>query len=576
MPLPNYINLPWRPQRNPLIMDGASGLTGEGPLIDDAIGEQISLPPAAQAAPIAMPSGQPVGMPQAGAVGAPPHVSGIAAPPRPADPEQMALAERAGGSAMELDPETIRLATTPPSTKRAILSALAGTFTPSARFAPLIAYGSKGLQARQQLAEYQSRLPRPDQAIEAQSKIAATATKLPGEVAKTEADIGNMNAQAMERTTASDANRALTSQRDASIVPAGPIAGRMGVDPARNIPVTSLEQGTRPGTPQQTRAVGGPDLATIAAGGFTDNPWKLTPEMAAKALDLQAKEPTAAYHYEVNDKGDLSVIDPRKGLVATVPGVGKAYHAPASQGAGLTDDAITQSAIRFLQTGTLPALGMGAGGDRQAILNRAAMLGGAQADVAGNSADYKATAGALNIVSRTRANVLAFENTANKNLDLALKASAKVSRTGSPLVNRIAQAVQSNAWGDPNLQAFHNAILTAANEYAKVVTGQTGGAAVSDAARREAQGLIAAAQTPEQFAAAVGIMKQEMENRRRGLDEELEILKGSIGTGAQYQNGLVAPPAPATGTFRVRRKSDGQTGTIDAKDFDPNKYEQVP
>ena len=31
----------------------------------------------------------------------------------------------------------------------------------------------------------------------------------------------------------------------------------------------------------------------------------------------------------------------------------------------------------------------------------------------------------------------------------------------------------------------------------------------------------------------------------------------------------------AAGTIRVKRKSDGQTGTIDPKDFDPKKYERV-
>ena len=257
----------------------------------------------------------------------------------------------------------------------------------------------------------------------------------------------------------------------------------------------------------------------------------------SEVLDLyKAKMANPALHFDASDddvSGDrtITAMNSRTGeVVGTTILKGVARKRPpasANVSVNLNDDAVTQNAVRYNQTGELPSLGMGASGAeaRARIINRAAELGG---DIAGNRAGYAANKGALTSMERLNAQVSSFEATARKNLDLALQQSALVDRTGSPMLNRISQAVKTNVWGDPELQAFHTAVLTAANEYAKVVTGQTGGAAVSDAARREVQTLLDTAQNPKQFKAAVDVMKQEMANRVGSLEEELKRLQGNL------------------------------------------------
>lgn len=228
--------------------------------------------------------------------------------------------------------------------------------------------------------------------------------------------------------------------------------------------------------------------------------------------------------------------------------------ASASPGqVGLTDSALEQAAMGYVTSGKMPTLGMGASADRIAILNKSAELFPHINPVIFQS-DYKSISGALSTLERQRSQVMAFEDTASRNLNLASSLSSKVDRTGSPFINRVWQAVQSNAWGDPDLQAFHNSIITATNEYAKVITGQTGGAAVSDAARREAQNLLNTTQNPEQFKQAVAVMQQEMQNRREGMDQEVEILRQRVrnvvpsGGYADLNAGQAAGPGRGAGT----------------------------
>jgi hypothetical protein len=206
---------------------------------------------------------------------------------------------------------------------------------------------------------------------------------------------------------------------------------------------------------------------------------------------------------------------------------------------GLSNEAIDIAAQTYLTTGQMPALGMGNAQMRSEILNRAGSLSAEQGlslqDVITGRAQYRASSGSLNNLQKYADQVLSFETTAGSNLDLANSLSDKVDRSGSPLINKYDLYLKGQLQGDPNTLAFMAAVQTATNEYAKVVTGQTGGAAVSDAARKETESMLNAAYSPEAFKKVIETMKQEMENRRQGLTGQLQTITGSLFFGGSAQ-----------------------------------------
>lgn len=204
---------------------------------------------------------------------------------------------------------------------------------------------------------------------------------------------------------------------------------------------------------------------------------------------------------------------------------------PKTAQGGLTDEAKAGLAEYVKMTGSLPPLGMGAAAaqDRRDIFNMAFGKGDFTGqDMGTNQATFSANKSAMGKLEGQAGLALAFEKTANKNADLALGLSNKVDRTGSPVVNRFYLKAKGQYAGDPDVAAFEAAVKTFANEYAKVTTGQTGGAAVSDSARAEIDKLINASQTPEQFAAVINLMKQEMRNRAAAYGEQRAEMKNQI------------------------------------------------
>lgn len=225
----------------------------------------------------------------------------------------------------------------------------------------------------------------------------------------------------------------------------------------------------------------------------------------------------------------------------------------------LSDVALTITAVNYLKTGSLPTLGMGkdAASSKTAIINKASEIAekyGA-GDIAYNKAVTDANKGALKTMQQRQSTLQAAEQTATKNLDLALSLAKNVPDTGSPIVNRIVRNVANDYLGDPETQSFVNAILTAASEYAKVVSGAFSNQALTDSARNEAKERISTALTKGQLESVIATMKQEMENAKTSNQEQIDSLGDSlknlgnssnptgIGSGsgdADYQNYLKA------------------------------------
>lgn len=194
---------------------------------------------------------------------------------------------------------------------------------------------------------------------------------------------------------------------------------------------------------------------------------------------------------------------------------------------GFSPEALEMAARTYVDTGTLPPMGMGKAGTaaRKAIMNRAAEIAGTTSGgIEGQSersATYKGSQTEINSIQRQRGPVLAFARNFDRAADLALEMSEKTDRTGTPIFNKWLLAGKQ-ATGDVDVARFHAAVLTASTEYARVMSG---GTVSTDTARAEAGKILSGIQTPEQFRGVVDIMKRDTENRIKGYDDQLKAVQ---------------------------------------------------
>jgi hypothetical protein len=202
----------------------------------------------------------------------------------------------------------------------------------------------------------------------------------------------------------------------------------------------------------------------------------------------------------------------------------------------LTPEAKEMNARVFLKTGVMPVFGMGknASNARDEIYNMSTKIGldmgmspeQVAQQIADSKVTYNATKNSYNRLSTQEGLVNAFEKTASLNADQALKLSNKVDRLGIPIVEAWKQNLQSGKGivNNPTLAQFRVANDTFLTEYAKVMSGQTSGAAVSDYKIKATNDLLAKSYDKESYAAAVAQMKIDMANRREGFTQEKQVI----------------------------------------------------
>jgi hypothetical protein len=135
---------------------------------------------------------------------------------------------------------------------------------------------------------------------------------------------------------------------------------------------------------------------------------------------------------------------------------------------------------------------------------------------------------------------MAFAETADKNLGLVEKLSDTVGRTGVPILNKWVLAGKRSVAGDPETAKFDAAVRTAINEYSKVTSSATGGQVTSDSARKEVESMLNTAQTPEQVKQVIGLLRQEIGNRKSGYDDQINMVKSAISGKPQESAGIPA------------------------------------
>lgn len=150
--------------------------------------------------------------------------------------------------------------------------------------------------------------------------------------------------------------------------------------------------------------------------------------------------------------------------------------------------------------------------------------------------DWKADIGALSALTKSQEQVMAFEKTASKNLEYAVKLSDKFDRTQFPPANAVINALKTKT-GDPNIVKFATATYAAALEYQKVVTAGSGvtSAELSVGAQKKAEEIISKSHTKEQFRANLEALKTDMANRKAAYNEQIQEVRsrvsGAIGGG---------------------------------------------
>lgn len=129
----------------------------------------------------------------------------------------------------------------------------------------------------------------------------------------------------------------------------------------------------------------------------------------------------------------------------------------------------------------------------------------------------------------------------------------------------------------PTLTGEEMQFLALLNDYADQVLRIRSGAQINEEEfRRMLRFLASEHVTPE-------TMRERLTLQDRRLDQQIESLET-----LWSQMGLRTPrtpwrdlksglrgPGPTQGRIRVRRKSDGSTGTVESKDFDPTRYERL-
>jgi hypothetical protein len=252
---------------------------------------------------------------------------------------------------------------------------------------------------------------------------------------------------------------------------------------------------------------------------------------------------------------ELASVGLPKGIPAWTGLDGKPVPYPASEtgfgqgdDAPLSKDAIDFQASRYLKDGVLPPLvGKFGTQDKRNILNRATQvakeLNLSPEDFIAGTVGVKAAAAALSKATSLRSQIEGNAEAAMSNFKLALSMAPQGGgQTNSPVINRFTQYVRKQYAGDPQVAAFDNVLGSTADEFAKVMTGSSGGAPLSDSARNEAYKRLSGASSLAQLQSIGAAMEKEMANVREAKRNVEEGLRAQIRNGGAN----AAPAAPPT------------------------------
>lgn len=292
------------------------------------------------------------------------------------------------------------------------------------------------------------------------------------------------------------------------------------------------------------------DFSTVAKGA----PKPETRSIDVQAADALAKGDQESYKRLLRVKEDTAKSGAEGRISVSV-------NAPGGPGA-LTPDAVEFAGTQYRVTGKMPAMGMGNGAARAAIMNEAAKqakaLGQTPVAAIQRQAAYAGDTKALSKMQSMSAAAESFEQKATAQAQIVSDLSKKVSRTQFPLLNSAVLSGKA-AFGDKDTQLLFNSIMTFSTEYAKIMEGSTGSAAgSSDSARQAAQRLISAKLNNDTLQATLALMQREMQLTISGYDATIGHITERMG-GTPQTGG----PAPAAGaTTKAKYRYDPASGKL--------------
>lgn len=297
----------------------------------------------------------------------------------------------------------------------------------------------------------------------------------------------------------------------------------------------------------------GSSMGQVLRALVTKQGLKVSPN--ATATELLPVEPFAAKMYGIDENARQRALT-RQALGQRASSITDS----------LVGEPLDMMARKYLADGIMPAFGQGAAGAalKVAMLKRAAELGGPGVDLAGAAQAYKANTASLTGLQKQADAINAFERTALANGDLFMqKARALGIDTGSPLFNAPARKFAEAVAGDPRMTEFATTRQVFVQEISKILSGAMGNTAVSDSARHEAMALLSPDASLAQIEAAFNVLKQDMENRKAGMQAQLAEVRGRTGGG-----GNTPAPAPIPSTSgKVRVTNGTETLEIDPADL---------
>lgn len=212
-------------------------------------------------------------------------------------------------------------------------------------------------------------------------------------------------------------------------------------------------------------------------------------------------------------------------------------------GGAQNQDALDFAAENYRQTGQMPPGLYRSPGTVQAIIKRAAQLdqqtGGG--GIAANKANFEANKKSLDNLQKNFDQVEAFEQTAQKNMDLLQQTAKNIPDLGSRWANVPVRAINANMIGTENMARFKTALNTAQTEAAKVLNSSNASGVLSDSARHELQNIIDGNMPYKAMVASLDTLRQDMGNRTQAYQMQISDIKNRIGGGASSQS---APSQP--------------------------------
>ncbi len=228
-------------------------------------------------------------------------------------------------------------------------------------------------------------------------------------------------------------------------------------------------------------------------------------------------------------------------------------------------DALDLAANNYRQTGQMPAGLARSPVTTGAIIARAAALdqqnGGA--GIAANKAVLGSYTDALKKLQTGFSTVQAFEQTAEKNMDLLQATAQKIPDLGARFANVPVRMINGTMIGTDNMAAFKTALATAQTEAAKVLNSSNASGVLSDSARHELQDVIDGNMPLSAMVASLNTLKQDMGNRTQAYQTQIQDLQNRIKGPAPAAAAGAAPKIGDVKTF-----PNGKTGKWDGQGWE--------